>query len=46
LLATKLSKVEADKNAGLACVDIGITKPSRIEGSSSQQRKIMLSTQK
>ena len=45
-LATRLLEVFAAKDAELACGDIGITKPSSIEGSSSQQRKIMLSKQK
>lgn len=40
-----LAKVFADKDAELACVDIGITKPSSSEGSSSQRRRIMLSKQ-
>lgn len=42
LLVTKCPEAETGKEAELACVDIGITKPSSIEGSSSQQRKIML----
>lgn len=44
-LLAKLLEVFAEKDAELVGVDIGITKPSRSEGSSSQQRKIMLSKQ-